>query len=110
MRVSAECVLSFSHPSTMSDSELSIYQQIKGKYRKHYIPLESDPEIFTEITCNLGVEGYEFQDIMSLDEEMLSYTLRPIVALIFVGPETKEYEQRENEKEKTRVVYKGKGE
>ncbi|KAF2265531.1 ubiquitin carboxyl-terminal hydrolase, family 1 [Lojkania enalia] len=65
-------------------------------YRKHFIPLESNPEIFTELIRKLGVsESLEFQDVYSLDEpQLLALIPRPVHALILVFPTTERYEKR----------------
>ena len=50
-------------------------------YAKHFIPLESDPDIFNELLLHLGVSPkLTFQEIITLDEpELLP---RPAVAVI----------------------------
>ncbi|KAF7330047.1 Ubiquitin carboxyl-terminal hydrolase [Mycena kentingensis (nom. inval.)] len=66
-------------------------------HRTHYIPLESDPEIFTELIVNLGVRDLQFHDILSLDlaDVAPSGPLAlpgPVYALVFIFPTTQEYE------------------
>jgi ubiquitin carboxyl-terminal hydrolase L3 len=65
-------------------------------YRKHFIPLESNPDIFTELIHKLGIEqSLSFQDVLSLDDpELLSFLPRPVHALILVFPTTEAYERR----------------
>ncbi|OJD27499.1 hypothetical protein ACJ73_01112 [Blastomyces percursus] len=47
-------------------------------YKKHYIPLESDPEIFTGLIHDLGVSSsLKFVDVCSLDDEALSLVQAP---------------------------------
>ena len=42
------------------------------EYEKHFIPLESDPAIFTSLMHDLGVpKSFKFIDIWSLDAEQL---------------------------------------
>jgi ubiquitin carboxyl-terminal hydrolase L3 len=66
--------------------------------RIHYIPLESDPYIFTNlITHGLGLRSLEFQDILSLELADLlpggSLALPgPVYALILIFPTSEEYE------------------
>ncbi|KAJ4329781.1 hypothetical protein N0V87_010571 [Didymella glomerata] len=64
-------------------------------YRKHFIPLESNPDVFTELIHKLGIaSSLSFQDVLSLDPELLSFISRPVHALILVFPTTQEYERR----------------
>jgi ubiquitin carboxyl-terminal hydrolase L3 len=65
-------------------------------YSKHFIPLESSPEIFTELAHNLGLSVLlEFQDVLSLDDaDPLALLPRPVYGLILVFPTTEAYEQR----------------
>ena len=63
-------------------------------YTKNYVPLESDPEIFTELMRDLGVSSaFKFIDIWSLEDDMLGLIPRPILALILVLPPCPTYEQ-----------------
>lgn len=56
------------------------------EYEKQYVPLESDPAIFTELMHALGVsEHLEFIDVLSIqDEELLGMIPRPVLALIVI--------------------------
>lgn len=65
-------------------------------YRKHFIPLESNPEVFTTLIHELGVAtSLCFQDVLSLDDpELIGFLLRPVHALILVFPTTEDYERR----------------
>jgi len=65
-------------------------------YRKHFIPLESNPELFTELVHKLGLsKSFEFQDVLSLDDpDLLAFLPRPAYALILVFPTTELYEKR----------------
>lgn len=66
------------------------------QYRKHFIPLESNPEVFTELIHKLGMsKSLCFQDVFSLDDpELLDLLPRPVHALILVFPTTEAYERR----------------
>ncbi|KAJ3127329.1 ubiquitin carboxyl-terminal hydrolase [Nowakowskiella sp. JEL0407] len=46
-------------------------------------PLESDPWIFSKLCQTLGVEGVQFEDVWSLDEDCLG-NLKPIYGFIFL--------------------------
>lgn len=59
------------------------------------IPLESNPEIFTEFASKLGLSPLlNFTDIYSLDDpDLISFIPRPIHAIILLFPITEKYEQ-----------------
>jgi ubiquitin carboxyl-terminal hydrolase L3 len=57
-------------------------------YRKHFVPLESDPEIFSELMHTLGVDKtLEFAEIYALDDDSLLQIARPVLAIILVFPD-----------------------
>ncbi|KAJ7121021.1 hypothetical protein C8R44DRAFT_623086 [Mycena epipterygia] len=63
----------------------------------HFIPLESDPSIFTELIKTLGIRGLEFRDVFSLDlADLIPIGClplpEPIYALILIFPVTETYE------------------
>jgi ubiquitin carboxyl-terminal hydrolase L3 len=79
--------------------------------RKHYIPLESNPEVFTHLRNTLGVSSLSFHDVFSIeDPEMLAFIPRPVLALVIVFPTTETYEKHTAEEEASREVYNGSGE
>ncbi|KAF7292718.1 Ubiquitin carboxyl-terminal hydrolase [Mycena indigotica] len=68
-----------------------------NEHRLHYIPLESDPIIFTELIQALGVHSLQFHDVLSLDLADLSPSGALALpadpyALILIFPTTQEYE------------------
>lgn len=66
---------------------------VKRDYRVHYIPLESDPEIFTKLIHALGVpENYNFTEIISLDDHYLALVPRPCRALVLAFPTSIAYD------------------
>lgn len=67
-------------------------------YRKHFIPLESNPDVFTKLIHKLGIsQSLCFQDVLSLDDpELLGFLPRPVHALMLIFPTTKDYERRVN--------------
>lgn len=83
----------------------------KPDYRKHFLPLESNPEVFNQLIYDLGVaDTLAFCDVLSLDEsDLLALVPRPVHALLLVFPTSEDYETlraRENEKQ---AVYDGHG-
>ena len=81
-------------------------------YSKHFIPLESDPEIFTELAHSLGLSTQlEFHDVLSLDDpQVLAMVPRPVYAMILVFPTSEAYERQKKEEETSRDDYAGSGE
>ncbi|KAI1270791.1 ubiquitin carboxyl-terminal hydrolase, family 1 [Xylaria sp. FL0933] len=63
-------------------------------YNKHFIPLESNPSLFTQLIHQLGVSSaLSFYDVWSLDDPgLLSLVPRPVLALIIVYPTPGNYE------------------
>ncbi|KAJ7481798.1 ubiquitin C-terminal hydrolase L3 [Mycena latifolia] len=69
----------------------------ESTHKIHFIPLESDPSIFTDLIHALGVRGLEFQDVLSLELADLISTgslalSGPLYALILLFPTNKTYE------------------
>ncbi|EQL32388.1 hypothetical protein BDFG_05402 [Blastomyces dermatitidis ATCC 26199] len=63
-------------------------------YKKHYIPLESDPEIFTGLMHDLGMSSsLKFVDVCLLEDEELGLVQRPVLALILILPSCPAYNQ-----------------
>ncbi|KAF2119532.1 hypothetical protein BDV96DRAFT_567776 [Lophiotrema nucula] len=84
----------------------------KRVWRKHFIPLESNPEVFTELVHKLGVsETVAFHDVFSLeDPDLLAIVPRPVYALVLVFPTTEKYlkwvaEADDGSAEKDAVVF-----
>ncbi|KAK5989030.1 Ubiquitin carboxyl-terminal hydrolase isozyme L3 [Cladobotryum mycophilum] len=67
--------------------------------QKTFIPLENNPDVFTSLVHDLGVSPeLGFYDVYSIDEpELLSTIPRPVLALIFITPETMYYAVREED-------------
>lgn len=76
-------------------------------YEKHYIPLESDPAIFTDLMHDMGVSpSLEFIDIWSLDDSLVATVRRPVLALILILPPCPTYEkQQKDEREALTTTY-----
>ncbi|KAI0431382.1 ubiquitin C-terminal hydrolase L3 [Xylaria sp. FL1042] len=72
--------------------------------KKYFIPLESNPELFTELIHTLGMsKRLAFHDLLTLsppDEDLLSFVPRPVLALILVVPAPEGYAARIAEEEK----------
>ncbi|KAF2502536.1 peptidase C12, ubiquitin carboxyl-terminal hydrolase 1 [Lophium mytilinum] len=88
-----------------TDSQLIPQKQ----YRKSFIPLESNPDVFTELIHELGVSSTLcFQDVLSLDdEELLAFVPRPALALVLVFPSSSTYETHVAADEAARPDYTG---
>ena len=72
-------------------------------YTKHFSPLESNPDVFTELAHELGLfTSLVFEDVLSLDDpELLGFLPRPAFALILVFPTTDDYEKRVQDEDAT---------
>lgn len=69
------------------------------EYSKHYVPLESDPLVFTNLMRDLGVDGpFTFVDIWSIEADQLPAvrleTQQPINALILILPDCPAYTEK----------------
>lgn len=80
-------------------------------YAKHFIPLESDPDVFTELLHSLGgSDSLRFVDVWSLeDTDQLAITPQPVLAFVLVLPTTEDYEQRKAEQEAGRKIHASNG-
>lgn len=69
------------------------------EYEQHFIPLESDPQIFTSLIHNMGVpKSFKFIDIWSLEADQL-HDIRfeiqsPVEALILILPDCPAYSEQ----------------
>jgi ubiquitin carboxyl-terminal hydrolase L3 len=73
-------------------------------YQKHFIPLESNPEVFTKLSHELGVaETLSFVEVWSLNE--IEHLPRPALALVLIFPTSTEYEQRKSSEDAGRQEY-----
>lgn len=82
----------------MTDHEPGVYINSKGK--KTFVPLENNPEVFTELVHRLGISPkLGFYDIYSIDEpELLAFVPRPVHALIFIVPADVYHRVRKNDR------------
>ncbi|KAF2678087.1 ubiquitin carboxyl-terminal hydrolase isozyme L1 [Lentithecium fluviatile CBS 122367] len=76
-------------------------------YKKHFVPLESDPELFTELIHRLGLSSaVGFHDVLSIDEpDLLAFIRRPALALVLVFPTTATYDEHTRDEEKLTEDY-----
>jgi ubiquitin carboxyl-terminal hydrolase L3 len=81
-------------------------------YRKHFIPLESDPDIFSSLSHELGVPpSLVFQDVLSIDDrELLAFVPRPVLALVLVFPSSSDYESSVRIEDESKQNYIERGE
>ncbi|KAK4225672.1 putative ubiquitin carboxyl-terminal hydrolase 1 [Podospora fimiseda] len=77
-------------------------------YRKHFIPLESNPDIFNELMQRLVASNHlRFEEVYTLDDPQA--LPRPALAAILVIPTTPRFEAKKAVLESTKVDYTGKG-
>jgi len=77
-------------------------------YRKHFIPLESNPDVFNELIHRLGAsKNLRFEDVYTLDDPHL--LPRPALAAILVIPTTTKFEAKKAALESSRADYAGRG-
>ena len=77
--------------------------------RKHFLPLESNPEVFNDLIARLGaLPNLAFEDVFSLDDPDLLPS-DPALALVLVFPTTAGYEALKAEEERGRDEYSGRG-
>ncbi len=77
-------------------------------WKKAFIPLESNPEVFNELSALLGVSSsLHFEDIFTLDEP--DFLPHPALALILVFPEGNNEGVRTSDAESARPIYTGCG-
>ncbi|TGJ82966.1 hypothetical protein E0Z10_g5783 [Xylaria hypoxylon] len=81
--------------------------------KKYFIPLESNPELFTELIHELGMsKRLVFHDLLTLspsDEDLLAFLPRPALALVLVIPAPEGYAARLGEEEKDIPLHDKKG-
>jgi ubiquitin carboxyl-terminal hydrolase L3 len=60
---------------------------LPGRVRKHYIPLESNPDVFNELSHKLGLdERLEFVDVLSLnDPDLLAFVPRTTSGMMMLS-------------------------
>ena len=71
------------------------YKSATQSYAKCLTPLESDPPLLSDLMHDLGVSNsLALTDVWSIDDPVqLSFTSRPVFALILVLPTSDEYER-----------------
>lgn len=89
----------------------------EGKHYPHtFFPLESNPEVFTEVIHGLGVSpSLSFADVLSMDEpDILAMTPRPALSLVLLydssGSDGIKAAKRESESKRVEYIGKGEGE
>lgn len=91
----------------MTEYQVSNMDPHALQYRKHFIPLESNPVLFTELIHRLGVsESLQFHDVLSLDDaDLLALIPRSALALVLVFPTTPAYKRKIAEQDGTKARY-----
>ncbi|KAI9344107.1 hypothetical protein BD770DRAFT_397681 [Pilaira anomala] len=74
-----------------NNEDLDDEQVTKPKLR--WLPLESNPDVLNKIIHENGVDPqWSFTDVLGFDEESLSLIPKPVSAMIFLFPGTKNYQ------------------
>ena len=81
-------------------------------HRKSFVPLQSNPTVFTELIHKLGVSPLiAFHDVLSIDDaELLAFTPRPALALVLVLPTSTAYQDYKAKEDDSRQDYDASGE
>ncbi|EPQ32112.1 uncharacterized protein PFL1_00309 [Pseudozyma flocculosa PF-1] len=68
-----------------------------------WVPLESNPELFTEWSRGMGLDTsrYTFHDIFGLDPDLLQMVPQPVEAVLLLYPTTLDTAQMRNDEEAT---------
>ncbi|CAI7647813.1 unnamed protein product, partial [Penicillium palitans] len=94
------------HPNGKSDNKFHQdwsstinCQRVEMEYEKHFIPLESDPQVFTSLMHNMGAPKYfKFIDIWSLEPDQLDNIRfgiqNPVEALFLILPDCPAYAEK----------------
>ena len=92
-------------------SQAEVQERVAGT-RKSFYPLESDPELFTQLAHDLGLSPtLAFHDVLSTDDpELLAFIPRPVHALVLCFFVSHVYEKQIDETEAARGDYAGSGE
>lgn len=78
---------------------------------KTLIPLENNPQVFTDLIHRLGLDpDLTFYDVWSVDEPaLLNHIPRPVHALIFIAPADVYHRVRANDPGSKKLTYDGSG-
>ncbi|KAF2404080.1 cysteine proteinase [Trichodelitschia bisporula] len=73
---------------------------------KWFVPLESNPHVFTELAYKLGARSVAFHDVYSIDEpELLQFLPKPVLAFVMIMPfKTPAYQQGKVQEESERAA------
>jgi ubiquitin carboxyl-terminal hydrolase L3 len=76
------------------------------EYKKHFLPLESNPDVFNELIRLLGAKDeIAFEDVLTLDEP--EFLPRPALAVVLVLPSTPADDEKKVAMEADRPDYNG---
>lgn len=76
--------------------------------RKHWIPLEANPDVLDSFAQKLGVQNlpteYKFCDIYGLDDDLLAFVPQPVLAVLLLFPITPDTEALRAERKEERAT------
>lgn len=74
-----------------------------------WVPLESNPELYTSWSASMGVNTtkFAFTDIYGLDDDLLAMVPQPVEAVLCLFPVSREYEERRHEEDEGKEEFVG---
>ncbi|KAK3649215.1 ubiquitinyl hydrolase 1 [Elasticomyces elasticus] len=98
--------------ATNSDPYGTVAADVPKSNKKHFVPLENNPEVMSTLLHKLGLSPtLQFHDVFSIsDPDLLAFVPRPAHALLLVFPVSQTYEKFRHEEDQHKNDYAGSGE